>query len=341
MDGSILIEARKPSILDTASTLSDATRCRILEVLDEQELTVSELCSVLQLPQSTVSRHLRILAEDQWVSSRRDGTSNLYSPGQVPDPAGTLWRLIREQLVATPQTQTDRHRLQGVLAERFSRSQQFFASTAGEWDRLRDQLFGHQFDLLALTWLLGKDLQVGDLGCGTGRVAHALAPAVGKVIAVDQAPAMLEAARQRQGTHGTVEYREGRLESLPIADSTLDLATLFLALHLSPDPVRVLSEAHRVLRPGGKLLIVDLVPHHREELRHEMGHVWLGFSSDQIASYLAQAGFSQEPKDRETAKPPLNPDGVSLRYSPLPPVTHAQGQELFVAVAEHGSPSLS
>ena len=325
---------RTPSILDTASILADVTRCRILEVLDEQELTVSELCSILQLPQSTVSRHLRTLADDRWVQSRRDGTSNLYRPGTVPDPAGSLWRLIREQLVTTPQVQTDRHRLQSVLAERFSRSEQFFASTAGEWDRLRDELFGQQFDLLALTWLLDPNLHVGDLACGTGRVANALAPAVCKVIAIDQSPAMLEAARQQPGLTGDVEFREGRLESLPIADATLDVATLFLALHLSPDPVRVLTEAHRVLRPKGKLLIVDLVPHRREELRQEMGHVWLGFSEDQMAAYLDQAGFGKILSSKEQPEAPGRPVNRSMRYSTLPPITRANSPELFVLVVE-------
>lgn len=320
MNGYATAEETRPAILDTATLLADTTRCRILQILEDQELTVSELCSILQLPQSTVSRHLRILADDQWVQSRRDGTSNLYRPVAVNGAAGSLWRLIREQLSSNAAVQRDRLRLKGVLRERISRSEQFFASSAGEWDRLRDDLFGPRFDLLAMAWLLGSDLTVGDLACGTGRVAEALAPAVGKVLAIDQSEGMLEAAHRRLDDFENVELREGRLESLPIADHTLDVAALFLALHLSPDPLRVLSEARRVLRPGGRLLVVDLLPHAREELRQEMGHVWLGFSQDQMAGYLQPAGFSTASK--------------AFRYSPLPAVPASTGPGLFVAVAQ-------
>jgi ArsR family transcriptional regulator len=320
MNGSYALDEARPPILDTATLLADTTRCRILQVLEDQELTVSELCSILQLPQSTVSRHLRLLADDQWVQSRRDGTSNLYRPAAVNGAAGSLWRLIREQLSTHAAVQRDRHRLKGVLRERISRSEQFFASSAGEWDRLRDELFGDRFDLLATTWLLGGNLTIGDLACGTGRVAEALAPAVGRILAIDQSEGMLEAAHRRLDDFENVELREGRLESLPIADGALDVATLFLALHLSPDPVRVLSEARRVLRPGGRLLVVDLLPHGREELRQEMGHVWLGFSKDQMVEYLRQSGFST------TAASPF-------RYSPLPAVPSSSGPGLFVAVA--------
>ncbi len=304
-----------PSILDTAALLADATRCRILQLLDEHELTVSELCAVLQMPQSTVSRHLKTLNAGGWVQARREGTSNLYRQTGRNGADGSLWRLIREQLTQERSSRRDRERLRQVLAERLSRSEQFFAKSAGDWDLLRDELFGSRFDLQALTWLLDPTLVVGDLACGTGRVAEALAPAVGHVVAIDQSVPMIEAARQRLGHFENIDVREGRLEALPLADQSLDLGALFLALHLSSDPVRVLEEVRRVLRPGGRLLVVDLLPHGREELRQNMGHVWLGFSAEQLAEQLTLAGF----------------DGSRQRYAALPEATSATGPALFVS----------
>src|SRR5918996_4570107 len=139
-------------ILEHMSALADATRCRMLLLLEKHELTVSEVCVVLQMPQSSVSRHLKTLADDGWVVSRRDGTSRFYSMAlDDMDPgARRLWPLIREQVAATSGAGQDDRRLRGVLARRRAKSQEFFASAAGNWDRLRAELFGDQFFLWAL-----------------------------------------------------------------------------------------------------------------------------------------------------------------------------------------------
>ena len=133
------------------TALSDPTRCRMLLLLEKHELTVSELCAVLQLPQSTVSRHLKTLADDGWVTSRRDGTSRFYSMPVDDLDAGAerLWPLIREQVTSTRGAEQDERRLRGVLSRRRAKSQEFFASAAGGWDRLREDLFGDQFFLWA------------------------------------------------------------------------------------------------------------------------------------------------------------------------------------------------
>lgn len=307
----------RPSILDSASTLAEATRSRLLQVLEHHELTVSELCSVLQLPQSTTSRHLKVLADGGWVRARREGTSHLYqlAVDELPRSARKLWTLIREEISSLATSAEDRRRLESVLAERRSRSQAFFSSTAGRWDRLRDDLFGRRFDLQALVALADPDWTVGDLACGTGRTAETLAPFVAQVIAVDGSSAMLDAARQRLGDLPKVEVREGELESLPIEDRVLDAATLFLALHHLSEPGQALEEAFRVLKPGGRLLIVDMMPHQRDEYRQQMGHVWLGFSSDQITRRLSQAGL------------------VDAMYKALPPDPEGKGPGLFVVRA--------
>lgn len=307
----------KPAILDHAASLSDVTRCRVLQVLDRHELTVSELCQVLQLPQSTVSRHLKVLAGGGWVRSRREGTSHLYqmANGTLDEVAAELWRLVRGQTSEIAASRQDLARLASVLAARRGRSQEFFASTAGRWDTLRDELFGPRFDLLALAGLLDPAWTIGDLGCGTGRLAAAFAPFVARVIAVDGSPAMLEAARERLSDCANVSFSEGELEDLPLADAELDAATLVLALHHASDPERVLAEARRVLKPGGRLLVVDMLPHDREELRAQMGHIWLGFSASQIERFLAKAGLA------------------GGRVRPLPADPEARGPTLFAATA--------
>ena len=283
--------APAPALLDALGALSDQTRCRMLLVLERRELTVGELADVLQLPQSTVSRHLKVLADTGWVGSRRDGTSRFYSFDTSAGPLETVWALARDQVADRPGAAQDQRRLKSVLARRAARSQTFFASSASHWDRLREELFGHDFFLQGLLALADDRWTVGDLGCGTGIVSTALAPFVSRVIAVDASDEMLAAARARLGDAANVELRTGALESLPIEPASLDAATMMLVLHHVPDPAAALAEAHRALTPGGRLLIIDMLPHDREEYRQQMGHVWLGFSAEQIARLMEGAGF--------------------------------------------------
>ena len=303
------------AIFDDLSTLADATRSRMLLLLERHELTVSELCTVLQLPQSTVSRHLKTLSDASWVVSRRDGTSRYYtlSLDERGGPARRLWALLRDQVGATAGADQDARRLKNVLARRQSKSQEFFETTAGQWDKLRADLFGTASHLQALPALLDERWIVGDLGCGTGQVACALAPFVARVIAVDRSGEMLQAARRRVRDLPSVEIKRGELEALPIADAELDAATLLLVLHHLPDPAAALSEAHRVLKPGGRLVMADMLPHDREEYRQQMGHVWLGFGDEHVHRLLAAAGFER------------------VRIVALPVNAAAKGPALFVA----------
>jgi ubiquinone/menaquinone biosynthesis C-methylase UbiE len=305
------------AIFDDLTALADATRSRMLLVLERHELTVSELCAVLQLPQSTVSRHLKTLLDAEWVSSRRDGTSRYYTLALDDRAPATrrLWALLREQVSLTPGADQDARRLRGVLSRRQSKSQEFFESAAGQWDRLREDLFGRASYLHALPGLLDPEWTVGDLGCGTGQVAASLAPFVKRVIAVDRSAEMLQAARRRVRDLDNVDVRRGELEALPIQDDELDAATLLLVLHHLPDPVEALAEAARVLRSGGRLLISDMLPHDREAYRQQMGHVWLGFDNEALQRLLGNAGFDR------------------VRVAPMAADPEAKGPALFVASA--------
>ena len=267
-------------ILDHMAALADPIRCRMLLPLERHELTVTEICSVLQLPQSTVSRHLKTLADDGWVVSRRDGTSRFYGMAlEELDPgAQRLWPLIREQVSGTNGADQDERRLKSALSRRRSKSEAFFASASGQWDHLREELFGDRFQLHALLALLDPALVVGDIGCGTGQVSALVARHVAQVIAIDGSIDMVQAARLRlKGAHH-VDVRRGDIEALPIDDAQLDVAIVALVLHHVPDPGRALSEVRRVLKPRGRVLVVDMLPHDRAEYQQQMGHVWLGFS---------------------------------------------------------------
>ena len=304
-------------ILDHMTALSDPTRCRMLMLLEKHELTVTELCAVLQMPQSTVSRHLKTLSDDDWVASRRDGTSRFYSMpvDELDSAAKRLWPLIREQVASTTGAGQDDRRLRGVLTRRRAKSQEFFATAAGGWDHLRGELFGDEFFLWAVLGLIDPTLVVGDLGCGTGQLTETVAPYVRRVISVDGSTDMLDAARHRLGGAKNVELRQGELESLPIDSGELDVAMLSLVLHYSPAPPRALAEVGRVVRKGGRVLVVDMLPHDREEYQQQMGHVWLGFSDKQIARFLAGAGFGE------------------ARVRMLPADPDAKGPALFAAMA--------
>jgi SAM-dependent methyltransferase len=304
-----------PAIFDDLTALADATRSRMLLVLDGRELTVSELCAVLQLPQSTVSRHLKTLADANWVASRRDGTSRYYTlSAQDRDPhTRRLWALLREQIAVTAGADQDARRLKGVLARRQSQSEAFFASAAGEWDRLRRELFGNGSSLHALPALLDPRWVIGDLGCGTGETTAALAPFVTRAIAVDRSGEMLQAARRRLRGATNVDVRRGELQALPIGDAELDAAVMILVLHHAPDPAAVLAECARTVKPGGRFVLCDMLPHEHEEYKQQMGHVWLGFGEEQTNRLLTAAGFSD------------------LRIVALPVDPDAKGPALFVA----------
>jgi ubiquinone/menaquinone biosynthesis C-methylase UbiE/predicted transcriptional regulator len=305
------------AIFDDLTALSDATRSRMLLILERHELTVTEICAVLQLPQSTVSRHLKTLSDASWVTSRRDATSRFYTLAldERDAPTRRLWGLLREQIGTTPGADQDARRLKSVLARRQTKSEQFFASAAGQWDRLRRELFGAASALHAIPALLDANWVVADLGCGTGETTAALARFVGQVIAVDRSGEMLQAARRRLRDFENVDVRRGELEALPVDEGVADAALMMLVLHHVSDPAAALQEAARVLRPGGRLLVCDMLPHDREEYKQQMGHVWLGFGDQQLSRLLTAVGFTD------------------IRIVPLPADPDAKGPALFAASA--------
>lgn len=303
-------------ILSRLATLNDLARLRILRLLDQDELSVGELARALQLPQSTVSRHLKLLHDGRWIIKRSEGTASLYwlSETSLDEDARQLWKLTRAQIGSTPTLDQDDARLAEVLAERRMDSKSFFGRVGGEWDSLRRELFGEAFTAEALLGLLKGDMIVADLGCGTGNAAEHLAPFVRKVIAIDREPAMIEAARKRLRGLDNIEFRAGELNKLPLKDHEIDAAMLFLVLHHVDQPEQSLKEIARALKPGGSALIVDMTIHDRASYHHTMGHKHLGFDEKQIRNWAKIAGLGE------------------VRYRRLRPNTQAKGPGLFVAV---------
>jgi SAM-dependent methyltransferase len=288
--------ATSPPLLGELGLLADATRGRMLMCLDGVELTVVELCDSLALPQSTVSRHLKLLADAGWVTARRDRTSRCYAltVDRLDEPSRRLWELVRESLAEAVGVELDRRRREQVLQRRRPDSAAFFSDVAMEWDRLRGELFGETSDLQLLPALLDPAAVVGDLGCGSGRIAATLAPYVRSVVAVDSSPEMLDVARARLAECDNVRLLAGRIEALPLESASLDLALVVHLLHHVEDPSAALAEVVRVLRPGGRLVVADVLPHPYEEYRRTMGHVWLGFGRTQIEAEFARAGLVAE-----------------------------------------------
>jgi len=303
------------TVFQRLSALADATRGRLLRVLDRYELTVGELCAAVQLPQSTVSRHLRVLTDEGWLAARSEGTSRFYRlSSRLPAESRRLWEAVRDSLNGG-EFEQDAARAADQVTRRRARSQEFFSTAAAGWDSVRAELFGREPELRALPALLHPSSTVADLGCGTAQLAATLAPFVRRVIAVDDSADMLAAAGRRLAAQPNVELLEGRLESLPIEDGAVDLALLSLVLHYVPAPEAALREAALVLRPVGRLMVIDMLPHGRDEYRERMGHVWQGFGQDQMEGWLRDAG--------------LNP----VSWHALPPAPDARGPLLFVATA--------
>jgi ArsR family transcriptional regulator len=292
--------------------LSDPVRARLLALLGSEELSVGELTRILSLPQPTISRQLKSLLQGEWLIRRTVGTAAYLRLGPLDATRQTLWGLVREDPALANDIAGDQDRLARIVAEREDDAGTFFGRVAAGWDTLRDQLFGQRFLAPAVAALLPHDAVVVDLGCGTGHVLAQLAPFVSSIIGVDREPGMLAVARQRAAASPNAEIVEASLEAVPLPDALADLALCVLVLHHLAEPSAALAEARRLLRPTGKLVVVDMQPHDNPTWR-TFGHLHQGFSVETLTSLAADADLAIE------------------RLEPLPPDPDAQGPPLFVA----------
>jgi ArsR family transcriptional regulator len=225
-----------------------------------------------------------------------------------------VWDAVSAAHRSDNQFAEDDARLAAVIAARRTDSRSFFGRKYAEWDGLRDRLYGRDFWLPTLLSLLPGEQVVADLGCGTGEALELLGPVAGRVIGVDREPAMLAAAAVRCEGHGNIDLRAGGLEDLPLVDGEVDIALAMLVLHHVLDLDAVFRELRRVMRPGARVILLDMMAHNRVDWAESMGHVHLGFSRDQLQQLAATAGLRM------------------LNWTSVAPSAQAEGPPLFVAV---------
>ncbi|MHC5062435.1 MAG: ArsR/SmtB family transcription factor [Planctomycetota bacterium] len=277
-------------------TLTDPTRIRILALLGQEELAVQDLVSVLGLAQSTVSRHLSILRDSGLLRDRREGTYAYYRfiPPLDPEWRGA-WELASKALAKDPLEARDRAALDALLRERSVRSRNWFDAIGPEWDNLRTVFNDDVHRARAIARLVPPNLKVADIGTGTGILAQELAGLGVEVIAVDHSRRMLEAAKDKLSDTETsgVELRYGDVTELPISDGEVDAALAHMVLHYVASPTEALREMARIVRVGGRVIVVDFVENDQEWMREELGLLWQGFSAETLREWFQTAGLEE------------------------------------------------
>ncbi len=292
--------------LKTLRALGDPTRLRLLALVDEEELSVNELQLITGLGQSRISTHLGLLQENSLVTSRRDGKRSFYRTihnGEVNDSI----RLALKAATETPEHASDQTSLRRVLKQRNQAQQLYFNQIAGRFDRQYGpgrswQAFG-QFLLRIL-----PPLDIADLGSGEGLLAELLSRCARKIICVDNSKRIVDFGTRKAKKNGlkNVEFRQGDIESPPIRANTVDLALLSQALHHAEHPEKAINAAHKILRSGGQVMILDLLEHNQAEIATHLGDHWPGFSETTLHTWLQNAGFKQietAQVDREEESP--------------------------------------
>jgi SAM-dependent methyltransferase len=272
-------------------TVADETRLRLFSLLADRELNVQELEAVLQMGQSRVSHHLKLMTEAGLLACRRDGLWSFYRAAEE-GPGRLFLESVRYLLQPEARLQADRELAERVLQEGRSRTRRFFDALAGHWESLRGTILG-ELDLAGtIESLLPACATAADLGCGSGALLSMLGRRARSVIGVDSSRRMLEEARRRlQGQGASADLRIGELEHLPLRDGEADCAVINLVLHHLPLPLRALEEAHRALVAGGTLVVADFRRHGVEQLRRRYGDRWLGFEPQELEGWLTQARF--------------------------------------------------
>jgi len=283
------------TLLTALAAAGEPTRLRLLALLSEAELTVTELVTILGQSQPRISRHLKLLVEAGLVERHREGAWVFFLMANA-GPVAALGRDVLAALSVGDATRTaDRVRLAEVRRARAEQAARYFAVHAANWDELRALHIPEERVEAAISDLIGSAPlhAVLDLGTGTGRMLELLAPRADRVVGMDQSPQMLSLARARveKAALRNVQLRQGDMYALPVERDGYDLVIIHQVLHYLDDPARALREATRALRPAGRLLIVDFAPHEEESLRELHAHRRLGFSGDEIAALMRDAGL--------------------------------------------------
>jgi ubiquinone/menaquinone biosynthesis C-methylase UbiE/DNA-binding MarR family transcriptional regulator len=281
------------SLIETIKLLTEPTRLRILLLLETEELSVAELQDVISAGQSTVSTHLAQLKRAGLVEDRRTGKSTQYRiVPKVWAQLGGAIEVLRQAAQELPELADDEASLALVLRKRQDKIRAYFDELAGKFGR--HYVPGRSWKGLAEMLLaLMPPLTIADLGAGEGTVSQLLASRAAKVIAVDNSEKMVEFGAELARKHGiqNLEYRVGELEQIPIDDASVDLALFSQSLHHAQHPAKAVAEASRILKPGGRIAVLDLARHHFEQAREMYADIWLGFHEAELRTFLTERGF--------------------------------------------------
>jgi len=274
----------------------ESTRLRILRLIADRELAVNEIVEALEIPQSRISRHLAVLRQAGLVDDRREGNWVYYHMRtDALDPfAADVWRAIGSLDGDAGFFPRDAERVKAIVAKREARTRTYFDVVVAEWDRIRRNYIDENFSFVVLSSVVGPEAVVADVGAGTGELLVQMAAAARKVIGIDRSEKMLAVARERVAAAGltNVELRLGEAGALPLDDAECDTVLCSMLLHHLKDPPGGVREMARVVKPGGKVVISDLVRHDADWAREVMADVWLGFTEPQVREWLSSSGLS-------------------------------------------------
>lgn len=292
--------------LDKLRAAAEPTRLRLLALCAQGELTVTELTQILGQSQPRVSRHLKLMVEAGLLDRFREGTWAFYRLAQG-DAAGLARKLIEMMPEDDGLLGLDNERLKSIKDSRAETAASYFSKNAAQWDKIRE-MYAHDDDVAkALLGLLPKDGlgEVLDIGTGTGKILAMLGPRADQAVGIDASREMLALARANLDAAGLrqCQVRHGDMYMLPVPSQSFDLVTVHQVLHYAADPAAAIAEAARVLRPGGRLVVVDFAPHQQEFMREEHAHRRLGFSDAEIGGWFKAAGLKPAAPVRLTGDP--------------------------------------
>src|SRR5215831_7581673 len=283
------------AILKSLRALSDATRLRIVALLEADELSVNELQEITRMGQSRISTHLGLLQDSGLVQSRREGKRTFYKlNSQANGASGDVIQLAIRGARELPEQSSDQINLKRILHRRREQEQVFFNQIAGRFDRVYGpgrswQAFGH------LLLRILPPLVVADLGAGEGLLSELLARRCKRVIAVDNSEKIVAfgAAKAKKNGLKNLEFRQGDLQNPPVDADSVDLVILSQALHHAANPGDALRSAHKILKPGGQIMILDLLKHNFEKAHELYGDRWPGFAESDLHRWLEESGFKR------------------------------------------------
>lgn len=283
------------ALLSALKAVAEPTRLRLLAVCGQAELTVTELTIILGQSQPRISRHLKLLCDAGLLERSREGVHAFFRLARRGDHAALAQRLIDSLPADNPDLVLDRERLSQIRQQRVQQAQHYFERNARNWQEIRAMYVPEQDIETALLELVPQGTgDLIDIGTGTGRMLEIFAPRVRDCVGIDLSREMLAVARINLEQPGmeNCQVRQGDMDQLPVPGRHFDVAIMHQVLHYAEEPVRALAEAARVLRPGGRLIIVDFAAHDRTELLEEHAHRWAGFEDSDVARWCAEAGIA-------------------------------------------------